>query len=149
MKWAKAKARAAEILRGLRAELPARDVRLILRALQREFQISTMKPEIHDLQFDGHAVRAVLDHVTACDIIRTSGHAVPNIPEGFNTVEMLFRDAGGRPSLALVQGGFSREQRDDEREVNGCTVFILQRSTGDDHRDAEILQGLRKMIEGS
>lgn len=40
MTWNESKARAGEILRGLRAEMPDRDVRLILRALTREFQIA-------------------------------------------------------------------------------------------------------------
>lgn len=72
MTWIAAKARAAELLRGLRSELTDRDVRLVLRALTREFhqtKPTEMKPDrvlIEDSEVIRELTRlGALEHLSA------------------------------------------------------------------------------------
>lgn len=90
--------------------------------------------EIHDLTIDGRAVRVVMDHATACDLIRSAGREPPKIPAGCNTVTMLLRLADGLPALAINQTGWVPRASDDEQEVNGCMLIVLT----DDACDTEI-----------
>lgn len=99
-----------------------------------------MSPEVHSLTWQGHKILAVLDHESACDVIRAARQEVPSIPPGETTVVMAFLDAGGRAALAVNQTGWVRQVEDNEAEVNGCFVLILQRTTGDAARDEEVLR---------
>lgn len=83
-------------------------------------------PEYHDLPFDGHLIRAVLDDATAFDILAGAGATPPEIPPGCNTVSLHFTDAAGRACLYVGQRGFARTREDNEQPVNGAVVFILQ-----------------------
>lgn len=82
--------------------------------------------ESYQITFRGRRLLLVLDDATARDVIRVAGCTPPEIPAGCNTVSMLFRAADGRAALAINQRGFARIARDDEAEINGCGVAILQ-----------------------
>lgn len=97
-------------------------------------------PETHAITFEGHQILAVLDHASAVDILEVAGHSPPVIPRGCNTVLMLFKTAEGRRALAVNQTAFAPEAKDDEREVNGCLVLILQDTTVNDEAAEAILE---------
>ena len=98
MTWNSAKARAAEVLRGLRSELPDHDVRLVLRALQREFQTTKattpMQPDqivLEDRDVLAELARlGALEHLTT---LKASGKACAAFGGPADTW-LLTRDTG-------------------------------------------------------
>lgn len=147
MTWPAASARAGEILRGLfAAGCRPEDVKIILRAARR--QLEKMNVEQYTLRRAGRDVRVIVDHATCADILSAAGLGAPAIPAGGNTVQLAFRDAAGRAGLAVNQRGFTPEAGDDEREVNGLLVYLLQELPAP--RDADdFLARLAREIEES
>lgn len=82
-------------------------------------------------------------------VLGAAGWNVPAIPQGCNTVSFPFTCAGGARALAVNQTGFAPEQRDDEREVNGCMLFILGETLGSPALDDAVLAAVEKEIETS
>lgn len=107
-----------------------------------------MPSEHYQFTVEGRRITAVLDHATACDVLSVAGVAIPAIPPGCNTVDMPFTTAAGKRALAVNQLGFRPEARDNEHEVNGLMVLILDDGTGlsDDAAD-HLLQFVRRRIE--
>lgn len=81
--------------------------------------------EDYGIEVGGMMVRAILDHVTAADVIAGAGLWPLVIPDGCNTVSKFGKTAGGHVMLAVNQRGFARKLEDDEREVNGCMAFVV------------------------
>jgi len=104
-------------------------------------------PETYPLTFQGKRVIAITDNATAIDILRVAGCAIPSIPHGCNTVTWIFEDTSGRAAIGIRQAGFDRILRDDEREVNGVSLLILQESTGFRNLDIQLLEDLWSTIE--
>lgn len=142
--WIEAQALAEETLREWRARYQPREIRLILRALTRAFHKDKMS-EQYEITFQGHRILVVLDHSSAGQILAAAGWELPKIPPGCNTVLFPFTTKGGARALAVNQTGFNRERGDDEREVNGCMVYVLGESLGSEKLDDAVLEGfLRK-----
>lgn len=99
--------------------------------------------EMHDITVCGMAVRVILDHATACRMIREAGHEPPRIPAGCNTCTMLLRLRSGEPALAINQTGWAPIATDNEHEVNGCLLLILLDAGTD--TDIEAGQALRQI----
>lgn len=95
-----------------------------------------MPPETHVLTYAGRPVTAVLDHASALDLLRVAGEIPPPMPAGCNTVLHSFTTAGGQRALAIGQTGFQPVRDDDERQVNGWSVLILQATPIPDDADA-------------
>lgn len=105
--------------------------------------------ETYNLTFNGHRITAVLDHLTALDIVRANGYEL-TIPSGCNTVTLLLRNRTGNAVLAIRQTGFTPCREDNEQEVNGATCYILEESAAlPDAAAGEILkQFLSEVIDG-
>lgn len=63
---------------------------------------------------------------------------IPGIPEGLNTVSLFFTHPNGCHGLAIFQRGFAHVAKDDERQVNGGMVILLNDKLWN-RADAEII----------
>jgi hypothetical protein len=77
-------------------------------------------------QWEGQPIRMILSHADAVQKLAHDGYHPPRIPDGCNTVIWYYQDPSGRQCIVVNQSGFAREVGDDEREVNGCWVAILE-----------------------
>lgn len=102
--------------------------------------------ENYKMQFEGHTATVVLDHATAVDIMAMAG-VKPYIPEGCNTMHHRFRDSNANACAAINQRGFAPEQADNEQQVNGCMVIIVEHSANMPNAAAEqLLDNLIKTL---
>ncbi|OHD24595.1 MAG: hypothetical protein A2Y38_01345 [Spirochaetes bacterium GWB1_59_5] len=86
------------------------------------------------------------DHATADQILAAAGWKVPAIPAGCNTVAFPFTTKGGARALAINQRAFQRELKDNEQEVNGCSVLVLGESLGRNELDDAVLDAAMKHV---
>jgi hypothetical protein len=77
-------------------------------------------------------IAAILDHDQALWLYRQAGHDYPTIPKGCNTFTHHFTTAEGHPAVIINQTGFTRELTDNEQQVNGCTVYMVEDGTEED-----------------
>lgn len=96
--------------------------------------------EQYEIDFRGHRILWINDHASAVKVLSAAGLQPPAIPTGCNTVSAPFTTAGGARALAVNQTGFAREQRDNEQEVNGCSVLVLGETLGSPALDDAVLQ---------
>ncbi len=80
--------------------------------------------EIHEITFQEVRLRVHSSHADADRILAANGWQIPSIPDGCNTSLFYFETKDGHQALAINQRGFTPTARDNEREVNGCTVII-------------------------
>lgn len=85
--------------------------------------------EVHEITFDGVRLRMHSSHSDADRILAENGWKIPSIPDGCNTALFYFETRDGLQALAVNQRGFAPTPKDNEREVNGCSIVIcLDRS---------------------
>lgn len=102
-----------------------------------------------ETNFRGHRILIVQEHASALKILAAAGLPIPIIPDGCNTVESSFTCAGGARALVINQTGFQRELRDNEQEVNGCSILVLGETLGRSDLDDALLQAFKSEIEKS
>jgi hypothetical protein len=83
-----------------------------------------MTSEIHRIPFAGVELEIHSTHSDADRILEESGWKIPEIPDGCNTALFYFETKDGLQALAINQRGFAPLAKDNEQEVNGCTVMI-------------------------
>jgi hypothetical protein len=69
-------------------------------------------------------VAVILDHAQALAAYQEAGHPFPAIPPGKNTVWHNFTMPEGRAAVIVNQRGFASMARDNDEQVNGCTLAI-------------------------
>ena len=97
---------------------------------------------------NGHKVTLITDHARAVAAIRAAGYFPPVIPDGYNTDLLGIRLPGGEPALAINQTGFQRIRADNEEQVNGITLVVLDGQAAMDDATAErTLTEIYRVIE--
>jgi len=98
------------------------------------------------LSYAGSEFLAVLRHVDAVQFLEESGHALPAVPPGYNTISIYFTTPDRLQALALNQTGFARTLSDNEGEINGCSVFVCLDTRWDKQRTRYLLKELKKYL---
>lgn len=70
-------------------------------------------------------IAALLIHRQVLAFLAENGLEAPAIPSGANSIWKDITLADGRHAVVLNQTGFSPEASDNEEEVNGLSLFIL------------------------
>lgn len=85
-----------------------------------------MHPETLRFVVCGAPMRAHLSNAEVVAILGDAGIPPPAIPAGSNTVRSHITLPGGEHALVSVQRGFSPRASDDEREINGALLLVLE-----------------------
>src|SRR5262245_33400885 len=95
--------------------------------------------ERYEINFGAHRILIISEHSEALKALRAAGLECPTIPSGCNTVLFPFTTKGGARALAINQKGFIPVASDNEQEVNGCLLYVLGESLGNDTLDDAVL----------
>jgi hypothetical protein len=87
---------------------------------------SAMNPEIYYMNYKGAHLRIHLTHADVLAQLAKANLVPPEIPPGYNTVEVFVQLSTGEYAIVVGQRGFARDVSDDESEVNGLGMHVLQ-----------------------
>lgn len=107
-----------------------------------------MPPEIHRFTLAGAPLRAHLAHDEVVALLAAAGLPLPAIPPGFNTARAHLTLPTGEPALYSAQRGFAPLAADDEREINGALLLVLEDAAWAPADAARILDlALQKILD--